>query len=486
MASTISRPAVRHASLPRIHTAPDYGSSAGQEAIELAAMAGLILDDWQQLVMRDALGEAPGGKWAAFQVGILVPRQNGKGGILEARELAGLFLFNDRLIIHSAHLFDTSIEAFLRMEALIEETPEFSRRVKTISRSHGHEGIVLMNGQRLRYRSRTKGGGRGFTCDLLVLDEAMDLPEATLGAVIPTLSSRPKPQIWYAGSAVDQTVHENGMALSRLRQKAIDREPRIAYFEWSLDADDPAKVPVEVARDPEAWAVVNPALDIRITPEYIADERGSLDSRTFNVERLGVGDWPAPNDDGAVISVAQWNDLIDAQSKLADPVAFAFDVAPDRSCASVSAAGRRADGNYHVETVQRGAGTGWVVDRLVELLASHPNVGIFYDGYSPSGSMLHELEEKGVEAVSVTAKEHAQACGLIYDMVDQKRIRHLGTRDLLDALRGAARRPYGDAWAWSRKSSTVDISPLVGATLALWGITVAQPPQPAGPMVSWR
>lgn len=485
MASTISRPAVRRGSLPRIHTAPDYGSSAGQEAIELAAMAGLILDDWQQLVLRDALGESAGGKWAAFQVGIVVPRQNGKGGILEARELAGLFLFGDRLIIHSAHLFDTSIEAFLRMEALIEETPEFSRRVKSISRSHGHEGIVLTNGQRLRYRSRTKGGGRGFTCDLLVLDEAMDLPEATLGAVIPTLSSRPKPQIWYAGSAVDQTVQENGMALSRLRQKAIDREERIAYFEWSIDIDDPAKVPLELARDPDAWGLANPALGIRITPEYIADERTSLDSRTFNVERLGVGDWPAPTGDGSVISVERWNSLLDAQSKLIDPVCFAFDVAPDRSRASISAAGRRADGNYHVETVECGPGTGWVVDRLVAL-TTHPNVGIFYDGYSPSGSMVHELEEKGIEATSVTAKEHAQACGLIYDLVEQARLRHLGTRDLLDAIRGAARRPYGDAWAWSRKSSLVDISPLVAGTLALWGITVAQPPQPAGPMVSWR
>jgi len=27
----------------------------------------------------------------------------------------------------------------------------------------------------------------------------------------------------------------------------------------------------------------------------------------------------------------------------------------------------------------------------------------------------------------------------------------------------------GDAWLWDRKNATVDISPLVGCTLALWG-----------------
>jgi hypothetical protein len=56
--------------------------------------------------------ERADGKWAAFEVGLNVARQNGKGSILEARELAGLFLLGERLIIHSAHEFATSLEAF--------------------------------------------------------------------------------------------------------------------------------------------------------------------------------------------------------------------------------------------------------------------------------------------------------------------------------------------------------------------------------------
>ena len=42
------------------------------------------------------------------------------------------------------------------------------------------------------------------------------------------------------------------------------------------------------------------------------------------------------------------------------------------------------------------------------------------------------------------------------------------TRELVEAIKGAGTRALGDGWCWSRKSSRVDISPLVASTLALW------------------
>jgi hypothetical protein len=56
---------------------------------------------------------------------------------------------------------------------------------------------------------------------------------------------------------------------------------------------------------------------------------------------------------------------------------------------------------------------------------------------------------------------------VFFDAVDQRTLRHLGTLEMTTALRGAVKRPLGDAWAWSRKSSSVDICPLVAATLAV-------------------
>jgi hypothetical protein len=43
-------------------------------------------------------------------------------------------------------------------------------------------------------------------------------------------------------------------------------------------------------------------------------------------------------------------------------------------------------------------------------------------------------------------------------------------------LKGATQRPLGDRWAWSRKNSSIDISPLVAVTLALWGVARQKPP----------
>ena len=69
----------------------------------------------------------------------------------------------------------------------------------------------------------------------------------------------------------------------------------------------------------------------------------------------------------------------------------------------------------------------------------------------------------------MSAPDHAKACGLMFDTVDERGLRHLGGLELRQAVKGATKRPLGDAWAWSRRNSTVDISPLVAATLALWG-----------------
>jgi hypothetical protein len=473
---------VRGAQVPRVCSVPPFVSSAGQEAVELARMAGLELDPWQEFVLERSLGERADGKWAAFEVGLCVPRQNGKGSVEEARELAGLFLLGERLLIHSAHQFDTSLEAFRRLLMLIESCPDFDRRVKRVSRAHGEEGIELLSGQRIRFRTRTKGGGRGFAADLLVLDEAMILGAAMHGALLPTLSAMPNPQVWYAGSAVDQLVHEHGVVFARVRERGVaGDDPSLAYFEWSVDAPSPADVSFVELSDQVSWATANPALGIRVLPEHVEHELRSMDRRTFAVERLGVGDWPrvdgAPE---AEIPVGRWNALTDPASRMVDPVALCFDVSPDRSVSSICAAGWRADGLAHVEVVDRRRGTSWVASRLAELVGSHQPVGVAYDGAGPAASLAHEIAELGVTAEPVTAAEHAQSCGRLVDRVTDGTLRHLGTTELEQAVKAGTKRPLGDAWAWSRKTSSADITPLVGVTLALGALETHKKPS------AWR
>jgi hypothetical protein len=95
------------------------------------------------------------------------------------------------------------------------------------------------------------------------------------------------------------------------------------------------------------------------------------------------------------------------------------------------------------------------------------------DATGPAASLLPGLETAGVNVETVTATEHGQACGRLVDMVNERTLAHLGSAELRDAIRGAKSRTLGDAWAWSRRNSSVDISPLVAATLALWGTAIS-------------
>jgi hypothetical protein len=466
-------PDLQGAQRPRVCSYPDYVSSAGDEAVDLARMAGLILDPWQQFVLRHSLGERADGKWAAFEVGLDVPRQNGKDSTLEARELAGLFLLGERLITHSAHQFDTSLEHFFRLLFLIENTPEFSRRVKRVSRSHGEEGIELTNRQRIRFRTRTKGGGRGFTGDLLILNEAMELAESAMGALFFTLSARPNPQVWYAGSSVDQEVHENGIVFARVRERGVKGDdPALAYFEWSADCESPADVTAEMASDPSVWAQANPGLGIRIAPEHVEKERRSMGVRTFAVERLGIGDWPDTSEDaGRVISRADWEAIAerDESQRIANTPVFAVDVNPDQTWGAVSVAGRRADGLYQCAVIEHARGTGWIVDFCEVLQKQHRRSKFVIDRRGPAAEKIDDLRAAKVRLIEANTEDYGRACSGFVSAVSERRVRYPHPQPELDeALAGARKQTMGDAWKWSRRNSDTELSPLVSATLALW------------------
>jgi hypothetical protein len=474
--------AARSASLgsqrPGLLRLPDGSDAHVDDALYLLGEWGFTYDEAQELIITASLREQPDGRWAAKEVGVEEPRQNGKGETIEGREALGLFYLDERKLIHSAHEFATASEALDRMDDRIGQNPALKRRVKSVKRSHGEEGVYLRDGRKLLYKTRTKGGGRGFSADFLGMDEAMYIAEAFLGALMPVISARPNPQMWFMGSAVDQLSMEHGIVFARLRERAMSGEAgRLAYLGWSAAYQDnkviwtnPSEVPRSATADPDVIGRANPALGIRIDLEHVVQtEREAMDHRTFCVERLGVGDWPrVTEEDGSVISVKAWLALVDAQSQPTDPMVFVFDVSPDRSSAAVSMAARRDDGLSHVEVMEHKRGTGWVVDYLAERVERHQPAGVFCDEKGPAGSLIEELENRGVRVDTINAGEHAKACGSFYDAVDQRTIRHLGTNELVTAIRGATTRPLGDAWAWSRKNSDVDITPLVSCTLAHW------------------
>jgi hypothetical protein len=474
---------------------PEHVSTAGGEAADLASSLDITLDPEQRFALDIMLAERADGRWASFENGIVASRQNLKTFLFLVIALSKLYLFDSQLVVWTAHLFPTTMEAFRAVKFYLENYAHLSRRLKRISEANGEEGVELMTGQRLLFKARTKSGGRGLTGDDVFLDEAFALGPSEMGSLLPTMSARPNPQLFYGSSA--------GLLTSEVLRAIRDRgraggDPSLAYIEWSDDPRTPCAnercdhhVGAEgcALDNPVAIRRSNPALGRRISLEHIRAERRALSSHPLVHARERLGWWEDPETAGAALPLNAWNECRDGppapgwdeRAKTVIPAVLAFDVALDSSWSAIAVCGMRADGYTHVEVVDYRDGTDWLAERLIELSERYA-VHVLMDGKGPGKAMLTELAEVGIAErdsddeplaagvlVKASTEQLSQACGGLVNRLKRRALRHIGQPELDIAVRQAVRRDVTDSWLWSRSRSPVDISPLVAVTLALWG-----------------
>ena len=467
---------------PRIRHCPPRSGVEGQRVYTVAQRCGLLLDPWQRDVLQDALStDSVSGMWSTPRVAVSVPRQNGKGAIIEALELAFLLgAFPDaKLLIHSAHEYKTAQNGFQRLLSYFDTVPALAKardegRVK-IGTAAAREFITI-DGRTVKFLARSKGSGRGFSADFLILDEAQELGEDVWAAILPTVSARPNPQIWLFGTPPNESM--NGEVFTRLREGGVTgTDSRLAYFEWSPEDD------ADLA-DPVVWAACNPAFGLRISEDAIRDEWNLMDEDTFGRERLGMWDGVGTF---SVIPEDAWTALV-SEAIVSGRVAFSVDVAPDRKKASIGVAGYINGDRVMVQVIDNRKGVGWVPGRLKELTDRWNHVAVVIDSGGAAASLIPELKKAGVKRVKVIGTtEMKAACGAFYDLavgtppqVDPidgteypgipARLAHPDQPGLNEAIAAARKRPLGDAWAWHRKDTTTDITPLVAVTLAAFGL----------------
>lgn len=454
---------------PAYLSAPPSSSTVGDLAARVAESAGLTLDPEQLLILDVLMAERADGRRAALEAAVIMPRQNGKTLALQALALAELFLFGAELVVWSAHLFPTALEAFRDVTEIVERVPEFKRRLARngVIRTRGEEGLELASGARLQFRARTKSGGRGLTGDRIILDEAFALDDAEMASLFPTMTTRPNAQIVYASSA---GLMESGILRSIRDRGRAGGDPSLAYLEWCAPREGCPEncrhmqgAPGCVLDREDLWQQANPALGRRTTLEYIRSERRALLPERFARERLGWWDEPLATAQG--IDGALWRGMADPESAGDDPVFGAW-VMPDRSRAAIAWAGTRSDGKVHVELHEHKRMGPWF-DREIQRLAADHVVVV----HGRNGAMAGETgwEDAGVEPLVVTGADEARTVDHLLDLVSEGRLRHLGDPHLDAAVAAGRMRPLGGSRVWDYRSD-LDISPLVAVTLACWGL----------------
>lgn len=407
--------------------------------------------------------ERADGRWMTRQVAVSTPRQNGKSQLIVARSLAGALLFGEKTIIVSAHQQDTAREVFQRIVDLVDENPTLAERVAPngIMRALNREYVKFRNGSVIRFKARSSGGGRGFSCDCLLLDEAQILGAAAWSSILPTMSARPNPQVWLLGTP--PTPADDGEVFGRVRESGIEGKQRtLAYLEWSAEPEDDFDLPA-------TWAKANPSFGSRIGEEAIRVERASMTDHQFAMERLGI--WSSASV-MQIIPARVWSPLKTAEPPTDRPAAFGLDMSHDR-IVSIAACVRGTVDHLEIAALDSVHGdTLGVVEWLTERAGR--KIPVVVDGQSPAASMIPALTSARVRVIVTNAGDMAKACGAFFDAVTEARISHFDQAELNDAIAGAKKRAIGTAggWGWDRKDATCLISPLVSVTLAHYGASL--------------
>ena len=402
------------------------------------------------------------GRLAYREVRLTVPRQSGKTTLMLAAMTHRCIAMGSRQRIF--YTAQTGKDARLKWED--EHVPVLERsalgKLIQVRRTNGSEAIRWDNGSIWSLLATTESAGHGAQADLGVLDEAFSYVDDRLEqAMKPAMVTRPQPQLWIVSTAgTEDSLYLNEKIDDGRIRASAGQTSSVAFFEWSAPED------AEIS-DPDTWRACMPALGITVPIEAIRSDFESMREPEFRRAYLNQRQDRAAAAPWQIISEEDWKACADTSSAIADQPTIALDVTPSRSMASLCAAGTRSDGAAHVEVIGNRPGTSWVLDWFAAEDRVRTYRTIVIDPVSGANSLVSDLRNLGLQIVEVGTRQMVAGCGKFYDLATQGRLRHIDQVPLNAAVAGSKKRNLGDAWAWHRRDNSVDVSPLVAATLAL-------------------
>lgn len=486
---------------PRVANIPAYDRSAGKAVVDLMAGIDRPLDSWQAYAIENGLGQIDspdmsGFEWSAPQCGCWVPRQNGKGDILMALELGWLFIFKETLVVHSAHEYKTAQEAFLRITGVIDENEDvFAKYVKRVWQANGEQGIELIKqsngkaGPRLRFMARTNKAGKGFSAPRLILDEAQELTEQMMKAILFVMSAQPNPQIWFFGTPPE----EDDAWIYNVKEAGEGLDPKTLWLDWGMDtADMNDRSVCEQMRQPAEWERRNPSMGhIRLNGTGVRHSAVAAELRllgagkTFAMDRLGM--WlPRKRTAGdSSIDPEVWAKRASTEkikvSQLGR-IAVAFHVNARRTHATVGFAAMR-DGKWHVGILKHAPGTNWLFPFLKLVKETYNPIVFTVDAKSETtvddladfGIKLPEVAEEPMrgDLILPTAGDVATSFGMLVDGANNDGLEHEDQPPMNSAVT-VPPRPLAGGSTLDHKQG-IEVGPGITAMLAMWAYRERNP-----------
>jgi len=502
--------------VPRIYTPPlrelTPDTSLGFEMCDFAESLGFHLIPWERWLLVHAfeiLGDLDGDWSLRFRtVLVLIARQQGKTYLTTIITLYFLYILCVSLIIGTAQELDQAEEAWDACVDAIQADEEL--KAELVSAKYGNSGrrLKLAGGRRYITKASSRKAGRGKRANLVIIDELREQTnwEAWNAVSSTTLAQAQVGMLWCTSNAGDPYSlvlrHERYLAHMALGDPdgwcaavgdsmppAVDDEGNEveaeapAIFEWSA-------APGRGIWDREGWCEANPSLGHGfLTERALAADIRNKEERAARTENLcqfveAVAEPPFP--------AGAWDAGTDPKSEIAAkaPVSFAVDISDDRKTSAIAACGQRPDGEWHVEVIAYQNGVAWLESWLRDIAdpINPAQVAMQAKG-APASSMVSVIDAiDGVNVVEVAGADIAGWTGRFYDAVaaldpdesarsDAVPVRHRPQAALDMAANVAKTRLMGDsAWAFDRKRSPVDVSPLVACAYA-FGLATRVPPE---------
>lgn len=531
---------------PRICTPPlrplTRETTLGYDVIDFAENSlHLKLYPWQKVLLCRMLELLEDGTLRFRTVVVLIARQNGKSTLSQVLALWFMIEWGWPLVLGTAQDLETAEEVWQGAVDLVEEDPELSQLLKRVVKVNGKKALELVQepgdkatAYRYKVKAANRRAGRGFTGNLIMLDELREHQNwEAWGAITKTTMAQAEALILALSNAGDLA----SVVLRYLRKMAheaigdpdgiceeigasgptlldvvdlqeededdfdeddledFEQEPdTLGLFEWSAPPGCDRK-------DRNGWAQANPSLNWNpgFTERTIAAACKTDPEWVFRTEVLcqwSEGTLTGPFPPGAWDKGKNPTEIgPDGRPRIPEehrivpgsPVWVGLDQSHDRSTTFLAIGGLRADGVAQVEIIAARTGSDWVKgflmgedwrDRVVAVTGQSRGAPI-----SPLiVDLLADLEFT-LPVVEWLGSDLTAGWADVFDSVRDVTVRHNPQPPLDTAAATAVIKVFsGGASIPDHRASPAEVAPLMAFTAAKWlmsrRVKAAPPPPP--------